>query len=114
MSFRHALVALALVTAVVPSAAVAADEATVGRQGPLRVATFTLRAGTVRVYLPDDAAAGDTISGTVVAEPTGKSERARRANRAELEGLRFDLGSLRRWRRAPGQPPPPPPCRGCS
>ncbi|MBM5811122.1 MAG: hypothetical protein FJ191_04045 [Gammaproteobacteria bacterium] len=43
-------------------------------------------AGTLTVYLPSDMAAGDTISGTVIAEPSGSSEAERRRNRDTLSG----------------------------
>jgi hypothetical protein len=42
--------------------------------------------GTLRVYLPSDLAAGDTISGTVAADPAGDDDRQQQANRAKLEG----------------------------
>lgn len=53
----------------------------------LKTARFETEQGTVTVYLPADAAAGDTLSGTVEAEPAGKSERERARNLGQLEGL---------------------------
>jgi hypothetical protein len=41
--------------------------------------------------MPDDAALGDTISGTVVAEPAGKTPEERKANMDTLEGYVFDI-----------------------
>ena len=48
--------------------------------GIYTVATFETRQGTVRVNLPGDMAAGDTISGTVIAEPAGKSDKDKQRN----------------------------------
>jgi CHAT domain-containing protein/tetratricopeptide (TPR) repeat protein len=39
----------------------------------------------IKVNLPDDMAAGDTISGTVTAEPTGQNDAERAQNLAELK-----------------------------
>jgi len=50
----------------------------------LHSTTFTTPQGVVRVYLPDDLAAGDMISGTVVAEPAGNNEAERARNREVL------------------------------
>ncbi|MFZ0060667.1 MAG: CHAT domain-containing tetratricopeptide repeat protein [Pyrinomonadaceae bacterium] len=47
--------------------------------------TFTTPHGVIKVNLPDDMAAGDTISGTVTAEPTGQNESERAQNLAELK-----------------------------
>ena len=58
----------------------------------LSTTPLSVPAGTIRIYLPDDMAAGDTISGTVVAEPAGRSERERNANQSVLEGYVVDVG----------------------
>ena len=50
----------------------------------LYTATFTTPQGVIKVNLPDDMAAGDTISGTVTAESTGKNDAERAQNLAEL------------------------------
>lgn len=47
--------------------------------------------GKIKVYLPDDMAAGDTISGTVITEPSGSSEPERQRNSAELSGYVVEL-----------------------
>lgn len=49
------------------------------------------RAGVVRVVLPDDIRAGDTISGTVTAEPAGRTEEERRRNFAQLSDFRIAI-----------------------
>src|ERR1700694_1684617 len=59
----------------------------------LTVVTFTLDPGKISVNLPDDMRAGDTISGTVVAEPKGQSEAERTKNMGELTGLVIDFST---------------------
>ena len=51
----------------------------------LYITTFTTPQGVIKVNLPDDMAAGDTISGTVTAEPTGQNDAERARNLAELK-----------------------------
>src|SRR5262245_35952019 len=65
----------------------------------LYITTFTTPRGVIYVNLPDDMAAGDTISGTVTAEPAGKNDAERAQNLAELkryvlvvEGQRTPVG----------------------
>ncbi len=48
---------------------------------------FNLPQGKIKVLLPDDTAAGDTISGTVVAEPKGASAAERQKNTEALNGF---------------------------
>lgn len=57
----------------------------------LRIVTFDTSAGRVKVNLPDDMMAGDTISGTVIAEPKGNNEAERSRNLAELSGFVVEL-----------------------
>ncbi|MEO7672584.1 MAG: fasciclin domain-containing protein, partial [Pyrinomonadaceae bacterium] len=52
----------------------------------LSTTTFDTLEGTVTVNLPDDLAAGDTISGTVIAEPKGKTGDEQAKNQDELSG----------------------------
>ncbi len=59
----------------------------------LRVTPLAVPHGTLRVYLPDDIAAGDTISGTVVAEPGGRTDAERNANASELNGYVIDVAT---------------------
>lgn len=65
----------------------APTNATIDRRMGLQVVTFALPQGVVRVFLPDDMMAGDTISGTVVAQPNGSTPAEREANTAELRGM---------------------------
>lgn len=50
----------------------------------LFIVNFTTPAGVVRVYLPDDMRAGDTISGSAIAEPNGQTKEERARNLAAL------------------------------
>jgi len=52
----------------------------------LHTVRFDTASGQVTVNLPDDMMAGDTISGTVIAEPKGNTEEERNRNRGELNG----------------------------
>ena len=58
---------------------------TPGLTDGLYITTFTTPQGVITVNLPDDMAAGDTISGTVTAEATGKNDAERAQNLAELK-----------------------------
>lgn len=57
----------------------------------LHTATFTTPQGTIKVHLPDDMAAGDSISGTVVADPAGQNESEKAQNQDELNGYVVEL-----------------------
>lgn len=59
--------------------------------GGLTVVTFITNPGKIRVNLPDDMRAGDTISGTVIAEPNGATKEERGANQAELNKFGIKL-----------------------
>ncbi len=61
----------------------------------LTTVSFATLEGTVRVYLPRDLQAGDTISGTVSLEPSGKSDREKQRNLATLQGLVVEVGRER-------------------
>lgn len=51
----------------------------------LYITTFTTPQGVIKINLPDDMAAGDTISGTVTAEPAGQNDGEKAQNLAELK-----------------------------
>ncbi|MDQ2856824.1 MAG: CHAT domain-containing tetratricopeptide repeat protein [Acidobacteriota bacterium] len=51
----------------------------------LCITTFTTPLGVIKVNLPDDMAAGDTISGTVTPEATGQNDAERAQNLIELK-----------------------------
>ena len=69
----------------------AAPTAQVAAANGLRTATFDTMQGRVVVNLPDDMRAGDTISGTVVAEPKGQTEEERTKNMSVLSGYVIDV-----------------------
>lgn len=52
----------------------------------LRRVKFSTPRGEVRVSVPNDIRPGDTLSGTVVADPSGKSDKQRRKNGDRLKG----------------------------
>jgi hypothetical protein len=66
-------------------------KATAETEFGLHVATFDTLQGTVRVNLPDDLAAGDTISGTVMAEPAGQTPVEQSKNLDQLNGYVVEI-----------------------
>jgi hypothetical protein len=58
--------------------------------------------GIIRINLPDDIAAGDTISGTVFTEPKGANEAEKTQNQSVLNGYVIDLGDGNKV--TPGKP----------
>ncbi|HEX6747091.1 MAG TPA: hypothetical protein VF092_07310 [Longimicrobium sp.] len=72
-----------------------AQEARAVTGAGLHTATFAVPQGRVVVRLPDDMAAGDVISGTVVAEPEGRGDRERRRAEDELNGYVVEMGESR-------------------
>jgi hypothetical protein len=104
MNTRHASRWLCLATAILLSAlfwprAASTQSPTVTSNiqtiDGLTVVTFKVNTGRIRVNLPDDMRAGDTISGTVFADPDGKTKEEQTANQAELKkfGIRL-IGSM--------------------
>lgn len=69
-----------------PGFAVASEVA-----GGLNTTIFATPRGRIRVNLPDDMAAGDTLSGTVIAEPQGKNTSEIARNEGELSGYVVEL-----------------------
>lgn len=69
------------------------ETASISRANGLQTATFNLPEGKITVFLPDDLAAGDTITGTVVAEPSGTNETQKTANQGVLEGYVVELNN---------------------
>jgi tetratricopeptide (TPR) repeat protein len=53
--------------------------------------TLTTPQGVIKVNLPDAMVAGDTVSGSIYTEPTGKNETERRQNLEELNSYVIDL-----------------------
>ena len=79
--FRHFSAVLSLFL-LVPASIIWAQ--TITQQKGLTTLVFPTQHGTVKIYLPDDIRAGDIISGTVVADPSGNNERQRERNLVEL------------------------------
>ncbi len=61
----------------------------------LTKASFETSYGKLTVNLPDDMALGDTISGTVIAEPTGSTEGETQRNADVLSGFVFEAAKNR-------------------
>jgi hypothetical protein len=59
--------------------------------GGLHTVTVDTPRGKIKVNLPDDMSAGDTISGTVVAEPSGNNAQERQTNSDELNGYVVEM-----------------------
>ena len=59
----------------------------------LHTVIFNTTPGKIKVNLPDDMRAGDTISGTVVAEPKGSAEEERKNNAPKLSEFKLTFGS---------------------
>ena len=69
----------------------ASENAKVETSNGIQRVSFALPQGRVVVNLPDDMMAGDTISGTVVAEPKGQTSEERTKNLTELNGYVIEL-----------------------
>jgi len=63
--------------------------------GGITTITFYLAPGKLAVNLPDDMRAGDTISGTVIAEPKGPTPEERAKNQRALAGLALEIDGKR-------------------
>lgn len=70
--------------------------------GSLRVVTLTTARGDVKVSLPDDIRAGDTISGIVTAAPKGKDPTERKENHERLMRETIEIDT-QRWKVADGE-----------
>jgi hypothetical protein len=75
----------------------------------LHRAAFPVPQGTIRVNFPDDLSVGDTISGTVYTEPTGKDPQELARNTGEITGYVVEMPEQKantsdrrfRWRAPP-------------
>ena len=93
-NFVEAGIAATIDRAPVPISTPTTDGSKTGKvttSGGLTTVTFEPKAGTVRVYLPDDMRAGDTISGTAVAEPKGQTPEDQAKNKAALSSYTLEL-----------------------
>lgn len=64
---------------------------TITTQKGLQTAVFKNSFGIIKVYLPEDIRPGDMISGTILAEPNGKSSRQLEKNLSALTGYKINL-----------------------
>src|SRR5882724_4803775 len=69
-----------------PTAQQVASQSPAPAQGGVNTTTLKTPRGRVRIDLPNDMAAGDTISGTVIAEPAGKDEKEKQKNAGGQRG----------------------------
>ncbi|REJ78225.1 MAG: hypothetical protein DWQ47_01820 [Acidobacteria bacterium] len=69
-------------------------QATLEESFGLQTAIFSTPEGTIRVNLPDDAAAGDVLSGTVYTAPAGRNSDEQQKNRAELTGYSVEISGI--------------------
>jgi hypothetical protein len=68
---------------------------TTERAPGLQTAVFGTPEGRVTVHFPDDIRAGDTLSGVVLAEPEGDSEKKRQKSQDRLSGLVVEMEGQR-------------------
>ncbi len=90
--------AIAVAVAMVGSGSASAQEldARPIRSNEISTVSYTVsNAGEIRVYLPTDIRAGDTISGTVVAVPAGKNDAQKATNASVLNGYVVSAGGGR-------------------
>ena len=67
---------------------------TISSQKGLTTAVFNMPQGNIKVYLPDDIRPGDVISGTVLAEPNGNTEKEKNRNGQSLQKYKVKLGDI--------------------
>lgn len=87
MRKQHLLLKMLFLFLLVPTSITRAQTVTLSGtvyENQTAKSTFTTPQGNIKVYLPDDMAAGDMISGTVVTEPLGKTEKEKKKNLAAL------------------------------
>lgn len=70
----------------------ATDSASLRTEAGITTVTFSVEAGRIRVYVPDDIRPGDTISGTVSLEPAGSDDAERSKNTGVLSKITVYLG----------------------
>jgi hypothetical protein len=91
-NFTEMTLFVLLILVLAATAATGQAQSETSTAGGMRTITFVDAAGKIKIYLPDDMAAGDTISGTVLAEPNGTNESERAQNQSTLNGYVVDLG----------------------
>ena len=66
----------------------------ISSQKGLTTAVFNLPQGLIKLYLPDDIRPGDIISGTVLAEPNGTTDKEKNRNSQSLQKYKVKLGDI--------------------
>lgn len=113
MRTKAVILAIAAVVLAIAALSLAQKPGAGTTETPSGIVTTTLKTpkGTIKANLPDDMAAGDTISGTVIAEPSGKNDKEKQQNAGELNGYVVELegqkapvsgGVIQRVHLAPG------------
>jgi len=80
---------------VTPAAAKERPQAQVSSEDGLLLTRFLLPEGLVTLRLPDDLAAGDTVSATLAVEAAGPSDKKRARNARRLGSMSLVLGGVR-------------------
>ncbi len=91
ISAARTVCGIALLLAWCPSVVSAQSGTELQVSGGAWTASFTTAQGQVQLFLPSDAAPGDTISGAILAEPAGATPQEQQANLRSLTGLVIDL-----------------------
>jgi hypothetical protein len=84
---RICAIAIALASNASPPIRAQGTDPSVQTTGGVHTAALETPQGIVRVHVSSDAAAGDTISGAILAEPAGATPQAQEANRGQLNGF---------------------------
>lgn len=93
---RFAMLSVSVAAFTIATATAAAPRVEIDASWPGVVShSIETSAGRITVSLPADVRAGDTISGTILAEPAGKSDAARQRNRDTLNGYVYDVADQR-------------------
>ena len=91
ISASTACIALALCVPASDHASAQSEGSDVQVTGGISTASFTTPQGKIQVHVSSDAAPGDTISGVVLAEPSGQTPQEQQTNLGTLSGLVVEL-----------------------
>jgi cell division septation protein DedD len=83
--FNQSLLIILFLTLSCPFPALGLERVLAETDIGLYITIFQVPQGRIKVYLPDDMALGDTISGTTIEEPAGKTEEELRRSLDELD-----------------------------
>jgi len=91
ISASAACITLALFVPASDRASAQSEGSDVQVSGGISTASFTTPQGKIHVHVSSDAAPGDTISGVVLAEPSGQTPQEQQTNLGTLSGLVVEL-----------------------